>query len=347
MKAAVYYGPGDIRVETRPDPVPEKDNLIVKVHCCAICGTDLKLATVGVPRCHPPRIVGHEFVGHLVHVGSAVEGFGAGERVTMATTIACGQCAYCALGLQNLCPDSKPISYDYDGAFAEYLNVPAQALKMGNVLKVPERVPDETAAISEPLSCAVNCQEICGVKPGAKVLIIGGGPLGAIHAELAKALGAGRVMLTEYSDVRLSFLRKLKNGLVIDAGKEDALATVKAQTDGLGADVVIVCAPTSQAQAESINYARKSGAVSFFASLPKGAADVMLDSRVIHYGELRISGASDSRPEHVGRALRLMEKGLIDSGTLVTHRVALADIHQGLDLMKNRQGLKVLVMVQS
>ena len=90
MKAAVYYAPGDIRVEDRPEPEPADDNLIVQVHCCAVCGTDLKLATIGNPRCHPPRIIGHEMVGEIVHVGVDVRGFSTGERITLATTVACG-----------------------------------------------------------------------------------------------------------------------------------------------------------------------------------------------------------------------------------------------------------------
>ena len=146
MKAAVYYRPGDIRVEDRLEPVPADDNLIVNVHCCAICGTDLKLATVANPRCHPPRIIGHEMIGHIVHAGSRTSSFDVGDRGALATTLACGHRSYCTLGLGNLCPDAKPVSYDYDGAFAEKLAVPPLALAGGNVIKVPESLPDETAA---------------------------------------------------------------------------------------------------------------------------------------------------------------------------------------------------------
>lgn len=190
LKAAVYYGPGEIRVEDRPEPVPTDDNLIVEVHLCAICGTDLKLATIGNPRCIPPRIIGHEMVGYIIHAGSSVKSFSPGERVTLATTVACGNCAYCRLGLGNVCPNARPISYNIDGAFAERMAVPPEALVLGNVIKVPDQVSDEEAALSEPLSCAINAQELAGVKKNDTVLIIGGGPLGALHAELAKANGA-------------------------------------------------------------------------------------------------------------------------------------------------------------
>lgn len=343
MKAAVYYGPGDIRLEERPEPAPAAANLIVKIHCCAICGTDLKLATIGNPRCHPPRIIGHELVGHISHIGSAAPGFAVGDRVTLATTIACGQCQYCRLGLGNMCPQAKPISYDFDGGFAEYLAIPPLALAGGNVIKLPDSVPDDMATLSEPLSCCLNAQQIAGVKTGTSVLIIGGGPLGALNAELAKAKGASRVMIVQRSEPRLSWLRRINGITVIDGARQDVQAIVQAHTDGLGADVVIVCAPTREAQEAALHYARKGGAISLFASLPKGDADIVLDSRLVHYNELRISGASDSRPEHVAEAVQLMAAGKIASEPIITHRIGLTELHRGLELMQKKESLKVLV----
>lgn len=343
MKAAVYYSPGDIRVEDRPEPVADEKGLIVKVHCCAICGTDVKLATVGNPRCHPPRIIGHEMVGRVVHAGRDAAGFSVGDRVTLATTLACGECDYCGLGLGNMCPNAKPVSYDYDGAFAEYVAIPQQALRGGNVIKVPDSVSDEFAALSEPLSCAINSQELAGVKAGESVLIIGGGPLGALHAELARAAGASDVMIVQRSEPRLSMLRKMKDVTVIDGTNEDVAEVVRARTQGMGADVVIVCAPSQAVQEQSVHLARKGGVISLFASLPKEASDIVLDSRAIHYGELRIVGASDSRPEHVAAAISLMAGNKLDLAPTITHRVSLDNIHEGLELMKNKQSLKVLV----
>jgi L-iditol 2-dehydrogenase len=343
MKAAVYYGPGDIRIEERPEPAPAANNLILEVSCCAICGTDLKLATVGNPRCHPPRIIGHEFVGRAVHVGSDVTGFAPGDRVTLATTLACGTCAYCALGLGNLCPNSKPISYDFDGAFARFVAIPPLALAGGNAIHVPASVPDEAAALSEPLSCVINSQELVGVKAGDRVLILGGGPLGALHAEVARALGAADVMIVQRSEPRLSLLRRLPGVTVVDGANEDVLSIVQQKTGGLGADVVIVCAPARDAQEQALRYARKGGAVSLFASMPKDAAGITLDSRAIHYGELRIVGASDSRPEHVARAVQLLEEAKIDVEPIVTHRVPLDALLDGISLMKEKRSLKVMV----
>jgi L-iditol 2-dehydrogenase len=343
MQAVVYYAPGDIRVEERPEPAATDDNLIVQVRGCCLCGTDLKLATIGNPRCHPPRIVGHEMVGQIVHLGSQVRSFALGDRVTLATTIACGTCPYCARGLGNLCPNAKPISYDFDGAFAPYLAIPPLAVAGGNVIRVPDNVPDDAATLSEPLSCALNAQELAGVQTRDRVVIIGGGPLGALHAELAKALGASDVMVIQRSEPRLSLLRQLHDVHVIDGAHEDVTAVVRQRTDGLGADVVINCAPSREAHDQAIGLARKGGAISLFASLPKGASDITLDSRTLHYGELRVVGASDSRPEHVARVVGLMAEGKIDWERLITHRLPLAEIHAGLALMQYKQSLKVLM----
>ena len=199
------------------------------------------------------------------------------------------------------------------------------------------------AALSEPLSCGINAQQITGVKAGDRVLIIGGGPLGALNAELAKAKGAAQVMIVQRSEPRLSLLRRIDGLTVIDGVRQDVGAVVQTHTDGLGADVVIVCAPTREAQEAAVRYARKGGAVSLFASLPKGDSDITLDSRLVHYGELRIFGASDSRPEHVAEAVQLMAEGKIDPGPIITHRIALGELHQGLELMMNKESLKVVV----
>jgi L-iditol 2-dehydrogenase len=242
-----------------------------------------------------------------------------------------------------MCPNAKPISYDFDGGFAEYLAIPPMAIAGGNVIKVPDSVPDEAAALSEPLSCGINAQDIAGVKAGDSVLVVGGGPLGTLNAELAKAGGAAQVMIVQRSEPRLTLLRKIDRVIVIDGVREDVKAVVEAHTNGLGADAVIVCAPTREAQEESIRYARKGGTISLFASLPKGDSDITLDSRLVHYGELRFSGASDSRPEHVRQAVRLMADGKIDIAPIITHRIGLGEIHSGLELMKQKKCLKVLV----
>jgi L-iditol 2-dehydrogenase len=317
--------------------------MIARVLYCALCGTDVKLATIGNPRCHPPRIIGHEMTGRIEKIGEGVSGFQRGERVTLATTVSCGACYLCSRGKGNLCPNSRPISYDFDGALAEHILIPPQAVAGGNVIKVPESVSDRAAALSEPLSCALNAQELSGVQAGDAVAVLGGGPLGALHAELAKALGAAQVMLVGHSEPRLSLLRRLKGVTVIDGRRGGEEEAVRELTGGLGADHVFVCSPVREQHERALSIVRKGGSVVFFASLPKGDSEVRLDSRIIHYGEVRVLGSSDSRPEHVARAVELMGKGKIDADAVITHVLPLSELQAGLELMKSRQSLKVLL----
>jgi L-iditol 2-dehydrogenase len=298
---------------------------------------------VGNPRCKPPRIIGHELVGEVVAVGSETEGFSVGDRVTLATSIACNRCDYCRRGLENLCPYMKCISYDYDGAFAEYMEVPIAVMRGGNAVKVPPNVEDKAAALAEPLSCVINAQKVAGVKPGDTVVIIGAGPLGCLNAEVAKAFGARRVILTQRSPERLARARRLQQVEVVDASSGNSVDQIRAMTDGEGADVVMATAPTTGSQTEALRMVRRGGVVNLFASLPQGASTIEIDTRTIHYGQIAITGASDSRPCDVRDAVRLLSAGQIDVDTIVTHELPLDRILDGIELMRRRSGLKIAI----
>lgn len=341
MRAVVYKGPSDIRVEEVAAPAPADDNIIVEVSCCLICGTDLKIWRVGNPKVKPPRILGHEFAGRIVHVGKGECALKVGDRVTMATTVSCGECYYCRHGLGNLCEHTICVGTTYDGAFADYIQIPMRAAR--HLIRVPDNVSDVSAAISEPLSCAINAQEIIRVGAGDTVAIIGGGPLGAIHAELARANGASRVFLIGSTRERLKLLRALKDITLIDNSTGEAEALIREHTGGIGIDRVIVAAPVESAFQLAFALVRKGGAISHFASLPKGGSEVLFDTRTIHYNELTVAGVSDSRPEHVQRAVELMSEGRFSTSGIITDSVPLEEIHKGLELMRDRKCLKVAV----
>ncbi|HOZ49513.1 MAG TPA: alcohol dehydrogenase catalytic domain-containing protein [Candidatus Hydrogenedentes bacterium] len=344
MKAALYGGPGDLLVQDVAEPVLRADGMILRIRACTICGTDLKLYTVGNPRCTPPRIIGHELVGEVIAIGDEVDGFELGDRLTFATSVACNRCAYCARGLENLCPHMKCISMDYDGAFAEYMAVPADAIRGGNALRVPDGLADQAAALAEPLSCVVNAAKIAGVKPGDTVVVVGAGPMGCLCAEVAKAYGAHRVVVTQRSQERLALARRLAGVEALDVAGGDAAAQIRALTGGEGADVVFAAAPSAAAQAEAFRMVRKGGALNLFASLPRGESTIEIDTRVIHYGQIAVTGASDSRPCDVRDALDLLAAGKIDVGTLVTHELPLDRLLDGIELMRRRSGLKIAIM---
>ena len=343
MKAAVYYGPGDLRVEDTPQPQVEPGGVLARVKACAICGSDLKGYLKGNPRIRAPQVVGHEFVAEVVEVGAGVKEFSPGDRFTMATSIPCGRCRLCRSGRGNLCPELKPIACHYPGAFAEYIAVAAQAVALGHLLKVPEAVSDEAGCLAEPLSCAVNAQEIAGVSLGHTVVIVGAGPLGLLHAELARARGASRVIVTQRSRRRQELARRFPVDEVVDASGGDQVQQVRELTDGEGADVVIVAAADPVVQGRALEMARKAGVVSLFAGLPGDLAHITVNSRLIHYGEIRLVGASDSTPRHLALALDLLAAGRIHGEKLITHRLPLTDILEGYELVRSRQALKVLI----
>lgn len=343
MKAVVYYAPGDIRVEDVPKPQAGPDELLVKVDACAVCGTDLKSYKHGNPRIKAPLTIGHEFTGLVDTVGSRVPGFAAGERIVMATSISCGRCRYCRQGWRNLCVDLAPMGFSYPGGMAEYVVIPGCAIQNGHVVRVPPGIPAQHAALAEPLSCAVNAVSQCGLTGGDVVVIVGAGPMGLMNACVARAMGAGTVVLAEVSEARLAQAGEFGCDVLVNPEKEDLMARVKELTGGLGADVAIIAAPAVRPQEMALDLVRRRGTVCLFASLPVGASTLQLDSRKIHYGELRVIGSSDSTAEHVREAVALMAAGTIPAARLASHILPLEDLPRAFELMTSGEALRVVL----
>jgi len=346
MQAIVYGSDHKLSLQEMPDPKCAPDGLLVRVGSCAICGSDVKMFKAPDPRVKPPQIVGHEFAGEVIEVGPKTKGFAVGDRVVMATTLSCMACEYCWAGKTNLCPNVMPISRAFPGAFAPYIPIPWEGIRAGNTVKVPPHLEDDGACLAEPLSCAVNAQHLAGVRAGQTVVVVGGGPLGALNAELAKANGATRVIVTQRSKTRQELLRSLDVDAVIDAANEDPVERVKKLTGGKGADVVIVTAPDRQAQERSLEMARKGGMVNLFAGMSRDEPMITLNSRLVHYSEISITGGSDSTARHVEVAVSLLAAGRINWRKIVTHRFPLSRFFDGMQVMLDRAGLKVVIKPQ-
>ncbi len=346
MLAVVYGNDDKLSLQNMPDPVCAPDGLLVRVDSCAICGSDVKMFKAPDPRVKPPQIIGHEFVGEVTEVGSEADGFAVGDRVVMATTLSCMACEYCWAGQTNLCPNVIPISRAFPGAFATHIPIPREGLRAGNTVKAPEELDDDGACLAEPLSCAVNAQQLAGVGAGQTVVVVGGGPLGALNAELAKANGATRIIVSQRSKKRQELIGELDVDAVIDAADDDPVDAVKRLTGGAGADVVIVTAPDRGAQERSLEMARKGGMVNLFAGMSRDAPEITLNSRLIHYGEISVTGGSDSTPRHVQTAVKLLAAGRVNWEKIVTHRFPLSEFFDGMQVMMDRAGLKVVIKPQ-
>jgi L-iditol 2-dehydrogenase len=287
--------------------------------------------------------MGHEFTGLIEQVGEGVEGFAAGERVVMATTISCGECLYCRRGWRNLCADLAPMGFRYPGGMAERVAVPARAVANGHVVKVPPELKAEHAALAEPVSCAVNSADNSGIQKGDTVVVLGAGPMGLINVCVARGLGAGTIILSEISETRLAMAKPFGCDVLVNPAEQDLRQVVLDATGGLGADVAIVAAPAAEPQETAIGLVRKRGTVCLFASLPKGSSEITIDSRPLHYGELRLVGTSDSTPRHVTKAVELLASGRIPADRLVSHVLPLDEVHQAFDLMVSGEALRVVL----
>lgn len=345
MKAVVYHAPGDIRVEQVPVPTCGEDEILVQTDACAVCGSDFKTFNVGNPRMKEGAILGHEFTGIIREIGPAAAAgdLAVGDRVVMATTIACGECLYCRRGWRNICKNVAPMGFCYNGGMTEYCAIPGLAVRGGHVVGVPGDIAPEHAALAEPVSCAVNALDHCDIAEGDTVLVCGAGPMGLLNVLVARALGAKKIILSEVSDARLRQAKPFCDVLVNPAAEDLAAVVEKETAEGLGVDICIVAAPAAQPQEQAVHLVRKRGTVCLFASLPKGKNMLTVDSRAIHYNELRVVGTSDSTADHVRTAVDLLVSGRIDGATIATHILPLDDILKAFDLMKSGECLRVVL----
>jgi len=345
LRAAVVEALGQVRVQQVPDPVLLPDSLLIRVKACAICGSDMRIVYKGDKRARFPIIAGHEMSGEVVQVGPQAKGFAVGDGVVVAPGISCGECYCCRKGWQNLCINMISIGYSWPGSFAEYMVPPARALTQGFVNKTPAGLAFEEAALAEPLACCINGQNLIQVGRSDTVAVIGAGPIGLMHVLLAKVRGCRKVMLLQRSRARLEMARQVVEAdAFVSTLDEGPVERVLAETDGRGADVVIVAAPSKEAQQMALQIVGLRGRVSFFGGLGHNDSLAELDSNMIHYKECIVTGASSSTSDQNQEALRLLASGAVPGRVLISHEFPLERITEALEIMRSNQGLKVVVI---
>lgn len=344
MKAAVLKGIENLEMEDISRPTPSPQEILIKVKACSICGTDIRVYHHGHKHMRFPRITGHELSGEIVEIGKRVEGHKLGEKVAIAPAIPCGRCHYCRRGMQSMCINLTAIGYHYDGGFAEFMVVPEDAVRNGCVNTIPSELSFEEAALAEPLACAINGQQLSQISLGNTVVVVGAGPLGCIHLQLAKAKGASRTILVELSRERIDFAKKFAfPDIVINPSSENAIQRIKEETEGRGADRIIVSCPSAKAQEESLSMVAPHGIINFFGGLPLDNPFIKFNSNLIHYGEFYVVGTHGSAPYHNELALSLISQKKVRIKELVTHRLPLERLEEGLALAENKKGMKVLI----
>jgi L-iditol 2-dehydrogenase len=347
MLAARFYAPLDVRIEEVETPRPGPGEVLVKVGAATTCGTDLKAYRRG----HPvllktvPSLFGHEVAGTIAEIGPGVERFQPGMRVVVANSAPCNRCFFCLRGRQSLCEDLLLLN----GAYAEYLLVPARIVEQ-NLWQLPPDLPFASAALTEPLACALHGIEASDIHPGDSVVIIGGGPLGLLLLAVAAMKGA-RVMLCGRGAERLALARELGAAEIIDAGQlpelADEVAAARALTDGgRGADVVIEAVGDPALWEAAARVVRRGGLVNFFGGCASGTS-ITLATQPLHYDEITLKGVFHHTPSYFSTALHLIAQRRIPVERLISGAFPLARWHEAFERLLQHQGIKYSILPEA
>jgi L-iditol 2-dehydrogenase len=338
VRAQVFYGPGDLRFEEAPIPKPGPGEVVLRIEAALTCGTDVKTLRRGHPVMIPriPTVFGHEFAGTVTAIGPGVREVRPGDRAVAANSAPCGACPACRRGQANLCDDLLFVN----GAYAEYIALPPR-LVTRNLVTVPPGAAAAHVAFAEPVACCLRAIDAAGFRAGETVAVLGHGPLGLLLGLLARAAGA-QVVLAGKTGVRLDRARTLGFAACVDVARApDAVAAVR---QAAGGDVRCVIEATGRPEAweQAMAIAGKGGTVVFFGGCAPGTS-VSMDTRRVHYEELRLLGVFHHTPGLIRRAVALLADGTLDPTPLVTHEMGLADVPRALDLMSRGEALKVLI----
>ncbi len=333
-------GPGLDLVEL---PVPEirPDEVLVEVKRAGICGTDLhiyKWDEWAESRIHPPVVLGHEFVGVISEVGALVESVSVGDVVSAEGHITCGVCEHCRAGEAHVCRDTTIIGIDRDGAFADYVAVPAT-----NVISVPKGIPLDHAAVFDPLGNAFHAVLTADI-PGRTVAILGCGPIGLFAVGIARAAGASRVIAIEVLEHRLQMAKEMGADLLLNPKRDDVEAAVSEATRGYGADVVCEMSGQPEAVRQALRICRNAGRVQQL-GIPRGEVCLNLAEDLIFKG-VTLYGVIGRRIYETWIQMReFLASGLLDISPVITHKLDLESFEEGLSAIESGEAGKVILYI--
>jgi L-iditol 2-dehydrogenase len=339
MHALIFEGPGRLRLDRVPVPRPGPGEVLIRVHSATICGTDVRIVSGRKTRdVRPGHPIGHECAGTVAAIGDGISGYALGERVAVCVVVSCGTCDYCRSDRENLCNERITLGYHTDGAFAEYMLIPAHAVARGNLFKLPDEIPIETGPLIEPMACCLNGQLEMGLNDNVRSLVIfGAGPIGLYHLLLAKAgLSSRRVTLVEPMVDRRAQARNLGAHVVCDPEEFDAVEQF---------DAAIVAVGVPELVNTALLAVRRNGRVNLFAGFDADTS-ASIDPNAIHYKQITVTGASESRRRDYAEAMELIRTGRVDVSPLVTHRFPLERFEEAFRVASDGSALKVELTMQ-
>jgi len=337
MKALVKRSaePG-IWMENVPMPTVSTNEVLIKVEKTAICGTDLHIYNWdewSQRTIHPPLVIGHEFVGEIVEVGLGVHNYSVGDRVSAEGHITCGLCRNCRAGRRHLCTHTKGIGVNRDGAFAEYITVPAS-----NLWLIPDEIPSEIAACFDPLGNATHCA-LSFTVVGEDVLITGAGPIGIMAAGICRFIGARHIVVTDINDFRLELAGKMGATHLVNVARENLDEAMRAQNIHEGFDIGLEMSGNPEAFNDMLHHMYHGGRVALLGILP---AKTLIDWDQVIFKGLHIKGIYGREMFETWYKMTQMVTGGLDLTPVLTHRLAIDDYMVGFEAMKSGECGKVV-----
>jgi L-iditol 2-dehydrogenase len=333
MKVVVLEGGGRLATAEVPRPAVGPGELLLRLRGCGLCGSDI--AKLADPAARVPVVLGHEVVGDVIEVGDGASGFGIGDRVVAAHHVPCGECHYCRRGSESMCRAFKESNLD-PGGFAEFVRVPAANVRAAT-FRVPQHLTDEEASFVEPLACCLRAVERSRVQPGDTALVIGLGSIGCLFVQLFARAGAA-VVGVDQDAARIELAQRFGVAAALPA---EASTLARQASDGRGVDHVLITGGATAVLSRAIEAVRDGGVIHYFAGGPGDALPVPLET--LYHRELTVTTTYSSSPATLARAFWLIAAGKIDVDRLVSHRLPLERLAEGVDLVRQRRALKVYV----
>jgi L-iditol 2-dehydrogenase len=345
MLAAVYHGVNDVRLETVPVPKIGPGELLLRVHTCGVCGTDLKKIATGSHSA--PRIFGHETSGVVAAVGADVKNFAPGDRVVVFHHIPCRQCYYCRHKTFAQCETYKKVGCTSGfepsgGGFAEYVRVMDWIVEQGTV-RIPPGISYEQACFVEPVNTCMKGIAALRLEPGETVLAIGQGPIGIILSVLARRAGAMVITSDLYAE-RLRIVESLGFEDLIDASQQDAVRSVRERTEGRGADAVLLAVSSNSLIRPAMDAARPGGRILLFAQTQRG--EVVVDPAAICVDEKALVGSYSASVDLQEESVQFVMNREMDLEQLISHRFSLQDAPRALELAAHPQPSSMKIVIQ-
>lgn len=343
MKAAVLVEPGRVEIESRTITQPMGSEILLQILDVTLCGTDVKIAKDGHFKLGDgdSRVLGHEIAARVSQVGPQQKDFKVGDLVGLTPNVGCGKCRMCMRGLNQMCPSYEAFGVSMDGGLQEFLLIREWVLARGNLFQLDNSVSSESASLLEPASCCFSGQEKIGIGLGDTVLIIGAGPIGALHARIAKARGASRVIVANRSQRRLD---QIVCDVKVNTSEADLYDEVMKHTSSEGVDAVITAAADPELVQVGTRMLGRYGRLNVFSGIGK-KANPYLEANLVHYKSLTITGTTGSSNLDYSRTIQMVEDQQLSLDGLVTAKFALDDVQSALEHAASGSGMKTMIHV--